>query len=261
MSKFFKIKETKILLSGFQTGLLTFFMLGICLLFTTPNLQKFNDKTKFEIMIDVFGSSLYIFTGYYNLLSLYYDNKLTPNMIYSNAFMCWSAFYFGFIQFYTDSIATLDWLLKFDYWYTLPNFGWGIEWGLHLLGEEKCNNRTLVIILVSISSIVLDYMGLGKIGYHLAIVPQVIFSVLIAICGLFKYYSDKAFLNFIIFLSACMFFLILHEIDIVIPNFILNMRYYETFKILLIKICDNVQIHYSIRLFIEMFHKKNLINN
>ena len=71
MIKLLKNKESKILISGLQTGILTFFMLGFCLLFTTPNIHKFNNKNYFDTFIDIIGSFFYIFTGVYNLSLLY----------------------------------------------------------------------------------------------------------------------------------------------------------------------------------------------
>merc|ERR1719362_1522087 len=61
-------------------------------------------------------------------------------MAYINSYMCWSAVIFGPLQILTDiAVPALgyDWTLRFDYWYTLPNFAWAVEWGWQLLDKNK----------------------------------------------------------------------------------------------------------------------------
>merc|ERR1712187_435777 len=61
-----------------------------------------------------------------------------------NSYMCWSAVIFGPLQILTDVVVPAlgyGWTLKFDYWYTLPNFGWAIEWGWQLLDKKNKTAR------------------------------------------------------------------------------------------------------------------------
>lgn len=154
-------------------------------------------------ILKILGSFLYIITGAINLKLLMVrveSGQLTPHMAYINSFMCWSAIIFGPLQIITDVIVPLlgyTWTLKFDYWYTLPNFGWALEWGWQLFDSDsntqkaqenasekrRCNTticqksnskskktnvlsynlgaRGLIILIISIASIILDCRYLG----------------------------------------------------------------------------------------------------
>lgn len=141
------------------------------------------------------GSFLYTINGICNLNALAAGVRrklITPYMAYINSFMCWSAVIFGPLQILTDiAVPSLgyEWTLRFDYWYTLPNFAWAVEWGWQLLhSKRKRRKRTakviprstclqnspvtkttayflgirgLIIMLVSIVSIALDCRYLG----------------------------------------------------------------------------------------------------
>lgn len=208
----------------------------------------------------VIGSLLYTTVGAANLLWLRQDDRLTPLMVFSNSFMCWSAFFFGFIQIYTNSVAGLRWSLRFDNWYTLPNFGWGIEWGFHLLGganSEVCGLRAAIIMSISIASIGLKYLVVpAKVGYVIALVPQVLGAFSMCIYCIRQYYSQQAMRALCFFLLASMAFLVLHVIDGLLPAALTGAAGYETGKLFIITLCDNSQIHFSIRFFVEMFRTK-----
>merc|ERR1712060_627611 len=140
------------------------------------------------------------------------------------------------------------WPLKFDYWFTLPNFGWGIEWGLHLLGDantEGCGLRAVIIMSLSIASIGLEYVIPGKMGYNIAILPQVVGAIGMSVHCIRCYYSQQAVRALCFFLIACVGFLLLHEIDGFLPAALTGATGYETAKIVVIKLCDNIQIHFS----------------
>jgi len=143
-------------------------------------------------ILKILGSLLYTTNGIVNLhfLAVAIERKhITPYMAYINSFMCWSAVVFGPLQMITDIIVPAlgyEWTLKFDYWYTLPNFAWAVEWGWHLLDSNKksacnkisrvnprnCNTaatktvyclgiRGILIMLASIVSIAIDCRYLG----------------------------------------------------------------------------------------------------
>merc|ERR1712232_1219395 len=70
------------------------------------------------------------------------------------------------------------------------------------------------------------------------------------------FYSHQARNALCIFLVGCVGFLLLHEIDFLMPTFLTDWEHYQTAKIVVIKLCDNIQIHFSIRFFVEMYRTK-----
>jgi len=143
-------------------------------------------------ILKITSSLLYTANGMVNLhfLAVGVEKKqITPYMAYINSFMCWSAVVFGPLQMITDIIVPAlgyEWTLKFDYWYTLPNFAWAVEWGWQLFDSNtkkgcnkmsrvnppNCNKpankttyclgiRGMLIMLASIVSIGIDCRYLG----------------------------------------------------------------------------------------------------
>jgi len=148
------------------------------------------------LLLQIAGSFLYTINGMLNLRWLALGVKksqLTPHMAYINAFMCWSAVIFGPLQILTDVVAPAlgyEWTLRFDYWYTLPNFGFAVEWAWQLIESKKELGKTsprngqknktdskpkirdftlgprgLIIMLLSIASIAADCRYLGGLVF------------------------------------------------------------------------------------------------
>merc|ERR1719247_3790862 len=91
-------------------------------------------------MFPVLGGMLYSVTGTVNLLLLRSDARLSPVMAYTNSIMAWSAFFFGPAIAYIH-MSSLDFKLSYGRWYCVPNYGWGVEWALQLLGAAGSGTR------------------------------------------------------------------------------------------------------------------------
>lgn len=257
----------------------------------------------FWTFLKVLGSFIYTANGIINLKCLATGVKkdlLTPHMAYINSYMCWSAVIFGPLQILTDLIIPAmgyEFTLKFDYWYTLPNFAWAVEWGWQLLDKSKeaakngakisprsapsatrmsayhLGIRGLAIMIASIASIAIDCRYLGGIvfpavgvqcdagsrhpGYDVAFAAQAIAAIVMAVYCLIRHRSPKALAAFVMFFVGFVGFVVLQDLHHHLSPALTEQHWFESIKEIGIKVCDNTQINFSIWFFVFMFQHKH----
>lgn len=257
-------------------------------------------------ILKILGSLIYTVNGIVNLKLLATGVKkdlLTPHMAYINSYMCWSAVIFGPLQILTDiAVPALgyEWTLKFDYWYTLPNFAWAVEWGWQLLDKNKeaakssgkvsprsasvatkmsayrLGVRGLLIMVASILSIAIDCRYLGGIlfpavgvqcdagsrhpGYDVAFITQAIAAIGMAVYCLIRHRSPKALAAFGMFFAGFVGFVVLQDLEHHLSPALTEQHWFESLKEIGIKVCDNTQINFSIWFFVYMFQHKHQRN-
>lgn len=200
------------------------------------------------------GSMLYTLTGLWNILSLRSDPDLAPGMVYTNSIMAYSALFFGPAQIATY-FSPLRFVLLYAEWYCIPNFGWGVEWGLQLLGDTGSGWRALVIMSLSIASYGLKFLFEG--GFLVAFLPQVVAAIAMCVWCFRRYNGPEAAWALGFWVSACLVFLILHEVESVIPATWHEHQAFEPIRSFVTKVSDCTQIHFSIRFFVAMFRQKH----
>ena len=215
--------------------------------------QKESHATPEYIAVSIVGGCLYTGTGLLNVLLLRRDARLTPTMVYSNSIMAWSAFFFGPAITYCH-IAPLSFLFHYGKWAAVPNFGWGVEWGLQLLDAKSRTSgiRALILMTLSIGSYFLSFAFADpETGFMIIFLPQVAAAIIMCAICLYRYRSIAAGRALAVWVSACACFLVLSAIstDGTFAG--------ETARTLAVQVCDNTQIHFSIRFFVCMFRTKN----
>merc|ERR1711990_305750 len=200
------------------------------------------------------GSLLYTLTGLWNVLSLRSDPDLAPGMVYTNSIMSFSALFFGPAQL-AIYFSPLHFVLKYGEWYCIPNFGWGVEWGLQLLGDTGSGLRALVIMSLSIASYGLKFLFEG--GFLVAFLPQVVAAIVMCVWCFRRYNGPEAAWALGFWVSACLVFLILHEVEYLLPTTWHQHEAFEPTRSFVTKACDCTQTHFSIRFFVAMFRQKH----
>jgi hypothetical protein len=198
----------------------------------------------------ILGGALYTLTGTANLFLLRSDTKLSPAMAYTNSIMAWSSFFFGpaiaFIH-----MSSLRFTLSYGRWYAVPNYGWGVEWALQLLGQAGSGTRAYVIMALSIASYFLTFaFDDPDIGFNIAFLPQVVVCVAMCVVCFCRFRSVAAGRALALWVSACTLFLILHTVH---PKTVTG----DTVLTIVTQCCDCTQIHFSIRFFVCMFRSKH----
>ena len=248
--------NTRMLLLGLVHLLLpTIAMFAATIVTATPEHEPHHGDSHRRIYIatSVFGGCLYTATGLANILLLRGDSKISPRMAYSNSIMAWSACFFGPAIAFVH-IAPLDFLLDYGKWYCIPNFGWGVEWGLQLLGPAGSGLRAAVLMTLSIGSYFLKFAfppAEQEIGFLIAFLPQVAGAIIMCCLCFRRFRSAAAAKALIVWVTACMFFLVLSAVDVG-DSFAL-----QTARTIAVQLCDNTQIHFSIRFFVCMFRVKH----
>lgn len=209
---------------------------------TTPH-----DRTEAYQITSIIGGVLYSATGAINVALLATDAKLSPRMAYTNSIMAWSSLFFGPAISYVH-LAPQCFLFDYGRWYATPNFGWGVEWGLQLLGPAGPTWRAVVIMSLSIASYFLAFaFDDPNTGFYLAFGPQVAGAIIMCVLCFRRYRSAAAARALVMWVSACGCFLLLNVLPGLPP----------VVKTALIQVCDNTQIHFSIRFFVCMFRMKH----
>ena len=154
---------------------------------------------------------MYTCTGLTNLALLRSDSRIAPAMAYTNSIMAWSSTCFGpcitFVQ-----TAPLNFAISYGHWYCVPNFGWGVEWGLQLLFEAGSGLRAVALMAASIGSYFLQNLFANRdTGFQLAFLPQVAMAIgMCAVCFR-RFQSGAAARALALWVAACVCFLLLEE--------------------------------------------------
>jgi len=208
---------------------------------------KPHNRTEAYELTSIVGGVLYSTTGALNVVLLSRDARLSPKMVYTNSIMAWSSFFFGPAIAYVH-LAPQCFPLDYGRWYATPNFGWGVEWGLQLLGPAGSGLRAVVIMTLSIASYFLTFaFDDPNIGFYIAFAPQCAAAILMCVICFCRYRSAAAARALVMWVSACGVFLVLNMVTGLPP----------VLQTCLIQLCDNTQIHFSIRFFVCMFRMKH----
>jgi len=184
--------------------------------------------------------------------------KLTPDMAYANSIMAWSAFFFGpAISF--CHLAPLRFSLDYGRWYCIPNFGWGLEWGLQLLGDSSGSGlRAFAIMALSISSYALTFaLADQETGFNVAFLPQVVGAIVMCVVCFRRFRSAAAGKALAIWVSACILFLLQEAVMAAHVGPGKALEGFEAPLTITTQICDCTQIHFSIRFFVCMYRSKH----
>lgn len=207
--------------------------------------------TAAHLLTSLVGGSFYTTAGLTNLLLLSFDTRLEPRMAYTNSIMAWSAFFFGPAIAFVH-LAPLNFLISYGHWYCIPNFGWGVEWGLQLLGPAGSSTRAAAIMLASIGSFFLKYAFEGETGFLIAFLPQVVAAIAMCAYCVRAHPSAAAARALAVWVTACGAFLLLenfHEALVPLVG--------KGAATLATQSCDCCQIHFSTRFFVCMFRTKH----
>jgi len=239
----------QLLLGGVHLLVPTIAMFVACIASASP-LERDIDMR--SLATSIAGGTMYTCTGLLNLVLLRSDTRLAPRMAYSNSIMAWSAFFFGPAIAFTQQ-APLSFFLHYGRWYCIPNFGWGVEWGLQLLGTEGSGLRCAVIMSLSIASYFLVFaFGDRETGFLIALMPQVVAAIAMCVYCFCRVPSRGAAKALFMWVAACICFLIFQ-------NWYGDMAAAvgPTVATLAIKTCDCTQIHFSTRFFTCLFRTKH----
>jgi hypothetical protein len=193
---------------------------------------------------------LYTLTGAWNLRSLRRDAALEPAAVYVNSIMAWSALSFGPAQLLTD-YPSLKWRLLYGEWCACPNFGWGVEWGLQLLGPSGSGWRAAALMAASIASYGLKFAWPSdeqegeqaseqtgeQAGFLAALLPQVAAAILMCVVCFHRYRSRAAGVALARWVTACALFLVLHEVEALLPEHVVDAGWFEPARSVAAKVC------------------------
>ena len=209
--------------------------------------------TTHEMAASILGGCMYTCTGLTNLALLRSDSRIAPAMAYTNSIMAWSSTCFGpcitFVQ-----TAPLNFAISYGHWYCVPNFGWGVEWGLQLLFEAGSGLRAVALMAASIGSYFLQNLFANRdTGFQLAFLPQVAMAIgMCAVCFR-RFQSGAAARALALWVAACVCFLLLEGggREALVPHI------GKSAATLAIQTCDCCQIHFSTRFFVCLFRTKH----
>jgi hypothetical protein len=183
----------------------------------------------------------YIIVGFY---WLYFAKRNLPpkEQFFFNIFS-WSVIIYGPAELMRFLTQSHHWAI-IDQYYTLPIFAWVIPWALHYIGSYS-NEKAALIEVVSILSYGLTLVT--TIGFEIALGIHILLVLGIGSKCFTKYQSKKALTALILALLNCSGFVVLKLLDLHLPR--INPVFELVSGHFLSKICDILQIHYTLEFF------------
>ena len=135
----------------------------------------------------------------------------------------------------------------------------GVHWHCPVSTADSCIYTIIVlthllVCIVSISSYGLKFAF--SAGFLAAFLPQVVAAIVMCIICFRKYQCDSALRALILWVGACIMFLVLHAVEDVVPSECHKTTWFLPCLSVVTKMSDCTQIHFSIRFFVELSRQK-----
>ncbi|XP_064633762.1 transmembrane protein 187-like [Lineus longissimus] len=191
----------------------------------------------------------------YVVLGLYWiyfskKNLPTKEQFFFHIFS-WFAIIYGPAQLMRFLTQSHHWAI-IDQYYTLPIFAWVIPWALHYT-DSYTNQKAILIEIASVLSYVLTLVT--PIGFEIALGSHILLVCIIGVNCYVKHQSKDALRALILAVLNCGGFVVLKLLDLHLPK--VHPFFERVSGHFLSKICDCLQIHYTLECFYAMYRTKS----